>query len=332
MVNPDDIFADAAPRTARKAGGDDGVERDGNGRPRIIVDCDKCETTGKIPSEKVEGRLNKCPKCKGEGRLKRSYTRVTTFIDALEDKENLLPWKMRMVLKGVALDPGFLKDVETMDVTEDRDVLNRRAEAAAELAGASEKADHGTLLHELSEQVDKGETLPLDVDFDDFIDIEAYSEKTVPLVRIIHIEQLVVCDELGTAGTPDRVSSVRPDVTLSAPDGHVFTVDEEIITDLKTGRLDYGMLKMAMQLSIYSRSKRYDKETGERIDLGNVNQKWGIIMGLTPGSGELNLYWVDLELGWEAVQLAALVRDMRRRGRKALLPFAEEAVALSPAA
>ena len=319
-------FAKAAPRKAppkRVAGGDNEVERDGNGRPRILVGCDTCQGSGKIPSVKRPGKLNKCLKCAGEGSRKVAYTRVTTFIDVLENKETLMHWKARMVLIGAAMDTGFLKDVAAMDPddAEDRKALDRRAEAAAELAGASRKSEKGTELHALSEMADAHEELPCDITPEDWLDIRSYVTITHPLLKIVRTEKLVVNDEYKVAGTPDRVSSVLPGVTLTAPDGHVFGPDELIITDLKTGRTDYGQLKMAMQLAIYSRSDLYDKTSVERIDKGPVNQEWGIIMHTPAGQGVTTLHWANLSIGWRAVEVAQQV-EMRRLNSRALVPFA----------
>lgn len=318
-------FEKPKPRVAvREAGGDNEVERDGLGRPRILVECDRCASTGEVPSEKRPGKMNKCAGCKGAGRKKVSYTRVTTFIDVLEDKETLMTWKARKVLIGAALDTGFLKDITGMDDSQkdDRDTINRRAEAAAELAGASDKADKGTFLHALSELVDNGDQLPEDIAIEDWADIESYSLATTPLLNIVHMERLVVCDEYKCAGTPDRVSNFREGVKVIAPDGYEFTPDDLLITDLKTGRVDYGALKMSMQLSIYSRAKLYDRENGGRISLGNVNQDWGLIMHTPAGTGTTTLYWADLKMGWAAVELAYRVREARRTGKRALIKFA----------
>lgn len=321
-------FAPAKPRTAaprkRAAGGDDQVERDGNGRPRILTECEHCGGTGKIPSEKRPGNLNKCLKCAGEGKKKIAYTRVTTFIDVLEDKKNLEAWSNRMVLVGAAMDPGFLRGVLPFDPesTEQRDALNRQAAAAKELAGASDKADKGSFLHELSEMADRHEELPHDISPDDWLDIKSYVDVTHPLLKIAHMERLVVNDAIRAAGTPDRVSTVLETIELRAPDGYLFGPGELIITDLKTGRVDYGALKIAMQLAIYANSEHYDPETGERIPLGDVNQKWGIIMHTPAGKGTTTLYWADLELGWQAVQVAKEVRSLRNRGKRALSAFA----------
>lgn len=317
--------------SVRQAGGDNEVERDGNGRPRILVDCVACDGTGKIRSTKREGRLNKCLKCSGEGERKESFTRVTTFIDALEDKESLMTWEGRMVLLGVAMDTGFLRGVLEMDPEDkdDKDQLNRRAEAAKELAGANKKSEAGTRLHGYSEIVDTEgmDGLPLDIDPDEFLQTLGYADATQPIFSIHLMEQLVVNDEFRTAGTPDRVSVPRFD--LIAPDGEVIGPDQKLITDLKTGRIDYGALKMAMQLALYSRSKLYNKATGERTEIPSVNQNWGLIMHSPLGSTTTTLYWTDLRLGWEAVGVAKLVRDLRSRGRKALQIFSQQAPNLS---
>jgi hypothetical protein len=40
----------------------------------------------------------------------------------------------------------------------------------------------------------------------------------------------------------------------------------------------------------------------------------GIVIHLPYGTGECRLYWVDLKVGWEAVQLCRRVREQRRTG------------------
>lgn len=323
-----DPFAPAKTRSApaRKPGGDDSVERDGQGRPRIVLHCQLCSASGRLPSLKRPGKDVKCHRCKGEGHVTRSYTRTTTFIDVLGEKDALMAWKQRKVLQGVAVDPTLLDDVELYDdsTTEGRDWLNRRAERAKEVGGANDRADHGTLLHDLSEIADRHEELPTDVDPLDWLDIQSYVAVTHPLLRIVHMEKLRVHDDLQVAGTPDRVSSPLPGVELEAPDGTLFYHDDLLITDLKTGRVDIpdNRLKFAMQLAIYSRSPLYVAGSPVRMPLEfNLSQRWGIVMHTAVGSGRTDLYWVDLELGWQAVLVAYEVRMKRRVARNALIPF-----------
>lgn len=299
----------------RDAGGDNEVPRADDGRPRIRTNCAECETTGRVPSAKRPGNTVQCPKCKGAGTRDLLYSRTTTYIDVMEDKSNLIAWGKRMVLAGVAMDPTLLDGVLDLDpeVKADKSALIKRAESAATVAGASVKAEKGTYLHGLSELVDRGEELPRETSFADVIDMDAYKRAT-SMMKIVNMERMVVHDELKIAGTPDRTSlfsGIGPEDKL---------VNDHYITDLKTGSIEYGTLKMAMQLAVYAHSKLYDHKTHERTDM-KVNQDWGIIMHLPAGSGVCTLYWVDLRLGWEAVNVATLIRSLRNRGRKAFTDF-----------
>lgn len=377
LSKPSDVVA-----PVRDAGGDNEVPREKGGRPRIIIECPKCEGTGKVPSEKVAGRMNKCgggcgPK-KGDdatatlkpGQKLKGYTRTTTFIDVIEDKSNLEAWQMRMVLVGASIDRGLLNEVPDLhekfkaleaevirlhgdhreaaelrrgeievEAKSIKDELNRRAQIAKALSGSEDKADKGTHLHGLSELTDQGIELPHGISFGDVIDMDAYRRATT-IMRIVHMEKLVVHDEFQIGGTPDRVSELNVEAFqalfpemweehggLVAPDGSIILPGDLLITDLKTGTVEYGGLKMAMQLSIYSRSKLYDHLTGERTSLGPIRQDWGLIMHLPAGKGECTLYWADLNLGWEAVEVARSVRSLRSRSKSALKVLVHEAAA-----
>lgn len=324
-------MTDASPFTkpGRKPGGDSGVERDGLQRPLIWLDCQKCEGSGKVPSTKLKNRLNKCQTCKGEGRRKQPFTRVTTWIDALEDKSSLSAWKSRLVLIGSALDPSLLDEVvhraavlEDPDPEEARKAktwFKNRVEKVLDKAGANLKSETGTRLHELSEIVDGGKELPDESSFEDVIDMAAY-KRFIESFDLVAVETLVVNDEIQAAGTPDRIGAWKGE-PLTAPDGSTVDESQPLILDLKTGNLQYGVLKIAMQLAVYARASNYDPATGERSSLGDINQKWGMALSLQPGTGILLPYWVDLTLGWKAVQLAGAVRAMRTAGRKALEPI-----------
>lgn len=322
------MASDVTAISDRQAGGDNLVPRDHKDRPLILMSCYKCEGTGRLPSEKKPPPATiQCGRCRGKGSKLEAHTRVTTFIDVLEDKSNLMAWKGRMTLIGTAIDRKFLDGVTDLDPENskaDKDLLNRLAESAQAVAGANVKSEKGTHLHGLSELVDQGIELPDGISFGDVIDMDAYKRATVGF-SIRHMERLVVNSEYKVAGTPDRVSTWAGETELVAPDGDVIDRDELLITDLKTGSVEYGGLKMAMQLAIYANSELYDHEAERpeesRTPLGNINRKWGVIMHLPAGEGDCTLYWADLTLGWEAVHVASQVRDLRRRGKRALTRF-----------
>jgi hypothetical protein len=272
-----------------------------------------------------------------------AHTRTTTYVDCLEDKTSLATWGKRMVLVGAAKHPNLLDGVLSLDPEDpgDKRELDAKAERLFELSGANGKRDKGTYLHKLSEYVDEGTPLPEGISQADFLDMGAYMMATVNM-KVLHSEQIVTVNELCTAGTPDRVSEYDG----LGPDGKFL--NDNLITDLKTGNVEYGGLKMAAQLAVYSRGLIYDHTVFPEVDtkdkkawaewkktewdaelaatayspLPNVNQDWGIIINLRPGSAVATLYWVDLRIGWEAAVMAKSIRALRSKSGKALIPFA----------
>lgn len=246
-----------------------------------------------------------------------SYTRVTTFIDCLDDKTGLDRWDKRNVLVGATRAPHIITETAEMklDPTDkaDKGKLDKAVAKLVAIAGAHEKADRGTWLHNLSQYVDRGEPLP-PCSPEDLADMAAYKAATVAL-DVVKIEKLVVLDEYKVAGTPDRLTYYDG----TTPDG---VMAGNVITDLKTGTTEYGALKMAMQLALYSRGLLYDWRTQERSPMPNVNQEWGLIIHLPAGTAQPELLWVDLTVGWAGVQLAREVRAMRNKNNKKLFkPF-----------
>ncbi|ATI18894.1 exonuclease [Streptomyces phage SqueakyClean] len=292
------------------------VPRDGWGRPLIVPE--------------------------GGGRPK-GHTRTTTFIDCIEDKSNLIDWGKRMVLVGAARRPDLVKKALGLDPSEssDKRSLDSLTEQLTESSGANDKSRKGTYLHDLSEYVDRGDPLPKEISGADLDDMAAYMMAT-SVLKVVAIEQFVVVPELGVGGTFDRLSYYDG----PGPDGK--PISGNFITDTKTGSIEYGKLKMASQLAVYSRGKLYDhkhfpvnaddkkafaawKKTEFTADqaaqayspLPPVNQDWGIIVHLPAGTGTCDLYWVDLNIGWALAQLALTVRKARST-KGAMKPFVRQ--------
>lgn len=281
----------------------------------------------------------------------KGYTRTTTFIDCIEDKSALIDWGKRMVLVGAAKRADLVGKARLLDPEnpDDKKRLNELAVQATDASGANSKREKGTHLHGLSELVDAGRPLPAGLSARDVEDMAAYLLETSPLT-VKAVEQFVVVDELGVAGTFDRMAEYDG----PGPDGE--PISGNFICDLKTGSVDYGGLKMAAQLACYSRGVKYDfarfpvdaqdkaavasfkKRVIDVHDaaaayspLPPVSQDWGIIIHLPAGKGECALYWVDLNLGWEAAELALRVRELRSKGRKAMKQFVMRGTGEGPA-
>lgn len=232
------------------------------------------------------------------------YRRCTSFIDVLDSRYNLELWKQRQVAAGLAQRPDLV--LKAASGHDDKDLLNKVCQEASEAAGSSVKSTTGTAVHKLTEQVDRGEKAVIPPDAQ--ADIDAYRATTQGL-GVELVEAFVVHDDLQVGGTFDRV---------------VTRGGRRYVADVKTGRIDYGASKIAMQLAIYARSQQYWPDTGIRVPL-DVDTSRGLIIHLPAGSGECTLHWADLDAGWDGVQIARQVWQWR--ARKGLL----EAPAPEPA-
>jgi hypothetical protein len=238
-----------------------------------------------------------------------AYTRVTTFAGSIEDMYSLGQWQQRMVALGLSKRPDLLLSVAAH--AEDKDELNRIAEAAKEAAAASAAATTGSALHKLAERYDRLQIGINDVPASHRADLQAYAATTAPFT-FDGIEEFVVLDDLRIAGTFDRIVNY---------DGQRY------VADIKTGSIEYGVTKMAVQLALYSRGQLYTPEGALRRPI-EVNQSAGIIIHLPAGQGRCELYWIDLRAGWDAVMLCGAVRAWRKRsGLLAAASFGTEVLA-----
>ena len=191
----------------------------------------------------------------------------------------------------------------------DKTQLDQITEQAVEAARAHAAATVGTALHAITQQIDTGQPVgPLPGEYE--ADIDAYTAATVHL-KMLHVEQFVVLDDLKIGGTPDRVVEY---------DGHHY------IADVKTGSIEYGAGAIAMQLAVYAHSRLYNPRTGERTPL-DVHQDKAVVIHLPAGTGTCTLHWVNITAGWEAVQHATWVRAWR--ARKNLIAPADTPAAIS---
>jgi len=156
----------------------------------------------------------------------KAVTRVTSFIDVLDDKTMLAKWGERMVLTGVRDDvavggalmsltpvpklsgrPTHDELVERNGLLDDeKKALNAIIADAKEAAGFKDAANLGTLLHKLTETVDGGGGLPADTSEVLADDVAAYQAalERYDLVPV-EAETFVVNDEVKAAGTFDRI-------------------------------------------------------------------------------------------------------------------------------
>lgn len=229
------------------------------------------------------------------------YMRVTTLAGTLEDTYNLSRWQQRMVAEGLSLREDLL--LAAAAHRGDRERINAVCEQAIEAAKGTAAATTGTALHALTDSYDRGELDLATIPGTHRADVEAFAHATREL-GVAGIEVFGVLDEYELAGTCDRIYE------YPKGSGRYF------IGDTKTGSVDWGAGKIAMQLAIYSRMTGYDLAThtraaARRPNLG-ISQDLGIVVHLPAGSGTAELLWVDLNRGWHSVKLAREVRAWRK--------------------
>jgi hypothetical protein len=234
-----------------------------------------------------------------------AYTRCTTFVDALDEKYQLSLWQQRMVAVGLSLRPDLLLHVSALapELTLPRDDVPKAAKAKAnelcsaamEAAQSSAAATTGTALHLMTQTLDRGGSLGI-IPPSAALDIEAYRRATSALTAL-HIEQPMVHDGFKIGGTPDRIVEL---------DGRNF------IADLKTGSIDFGAMKIAMQLATYAHSTLYDPAQGKRLKTPEIDKRRAIVIHLPAGKATCELLWVDIQRGWRAVHTADQVRRWRK--------------------
>lgn len=229
----------------------------------------------------------------------RGYTRVTTIAKAPDDEAALKQWANRMVVTGLINRSDLLAQASTK--LDDKNALNKICEEAITAGGGSSRANLGTALHSLTEQIDLGKKPPilpgLQADLDAYVSTLAkYGVHILPHF----IESVVINDDKEYAGTLDRIVEV---------DGRMY------IADLKTGTdLNYSWRAISIQLAAYADAQHiYDYKTGDRSNLPQIEKDRAIVFHLPAGEARCELHWVDLDIGRQGLELALNVRAWRKR-------------------
>lgn len=250
-----------------------------------------------IPRHKGDGRPRIFPEGGGKGEF---YTRTTTFIDCLDDKSSLTNWKLQTAMAGLQRKPELL---DKYDPEGSWTQKNNVVESILRAGGASEKADIGTALHEVTEAIDNGREPPM-VPPDLQADVDAYRRIREELNLTWSAAELFgVNDHYKVAGTMDRVGYI---------DGK-----GPVVMDVKTsGTLDYSFGKFTMQVALYAMFSLYDPVSYRRsplvFDGKPLDQDVGYILWLPQGKGHCEVVPVDLAAGRRYIELAASVREYRR--------------------
>lgn len=289
------------------------------------------EVPGVIPRDQYSR-----PILVGADGVERSYTRSSTFGEALEDTYGVNMWGRGMVVYGMgkredlrllaasipepcgASDDMHRCKPRCVDSKEGKKELRKIREQAWTASGADRKANLGTALHALTDQMDHGVLLAEQGPKWDPI-LARYAE-LMEGFEVIRSEVFTMCDRWETAGTFDFW--LRPKYWMTAPDGEVFGpgTTKTILGDKKTSASSkYFGAKFACQKRTYRDGSIVDLDTRQQVGWPDAEQPsgtWGLILHL-PSNVELlddaGWYWVDLTAAEELCELALAVRKVRKR-------------------
>jgi hypothetical protein len=250
-----------------------------------------------------------------KGKKPVGYSRATTIAKALDDTSNLAAWGKRMTALGLAVRPDLLAMVQTTDAA-DKKALDRLCESASEAGGATARRDLGTALHKMFEQscITPGYQPPATY----AADITAIHQT----LRKAGLQVVDECSELMVVIDKHQIAGMADLIVKRISDGELF------IADLKTGSsVQYGALGWAIQLSIYANADNIyiqgaavDGSEDLRAPMPLVNKQQAFIIHCEPESGSCDLYTLNIERGFQALECAIEVREWRK-ARQLLVPF-----------
>lgn len=283
-----------------------------------------------------------------DGSRRVSYGRPSGAGSVLDDKENLFPWQRGRVAIGASQDDRPLQKLRDFayrggdfDSPDGKDLAKLAGTELFKVGGGEDKADRGTILHDLTELIDLGAKVE---------DLGFIPEQYVPLLnayadamsaaadefdlRVVATELFGVNDHLRLAGTMDRV------LWFKAPGWESARL---IIGDGKSsGSLEYSMGKFAMQIHAYSGMSQYDpaaalaKVDDHGLGVGReplavdqdcepiqVDRSLGLVIWFRSGGNRVEIVPIPLEEAAVGFELAAGIKEWRNMWkRKAYQPKA----------
>jgi len=269
------------------------------------------------------------------------YTRASTLGGALEYQAGLHRWKAAVSIYGVVRSRTLAKRARALDGysrPDQKSELYEVYDKALAFAESDSAANHGISLHSLFQRIAEGESV------DDLVAAGAVDDEDVPALvafadalsrwDVLYCERRVVCDEAMAAGKYDLIVTARRPMPVTDKAGRVVDVilpGERIVVDNKTSSsADYFGEKFTVQLWIYAHGRDYNKETGERTEVG-ASKRWALILHIPSGTGldeqgkpnaeggVAEWHWVDLSIGEKLVRDARDVLEDRKLGGAAIV-------------
>lgn len=280
------------------------------------------EILGEAPKRKQTGQAGYLIKDPATGDFRRykngsvkGITRCTTFVEAAADSYGITQWQKRNVLMGASLRPDIVAKAHGMNQQEHYRELGDLLDALEEAAGANVASNLGTLIHDLTERIDRQEITIDDVPQAYQGHIQSYVDalRAKGLEIVPEMMERVICTSEygGVAGKFDRV--------LYHPRSRTYRIG-----DLKTGKdMKKGWGKIETQEWIYTSGfnqngiYEWDDDPSGADDAWtdpefHISEDFGVVMWLPvtgPAAGTCQILQTDLQRGARRAEVCARVRE-----------------------
>lgn len=240
-----------------------------------------------------------------------TMTRASTLSDKLSRGDGLMFWKTQHVALAVArASLGVQQSIAGMEYKDAG--LRKFIDAAWQQARFSEAADLGTAIGRWGDpdaprQYMSEELRP---------EVEARDEALKAHgMTILDTQVKIVNDWIMSAGSTDGLIQLPSPYVVTLPTGEYDLSGKVVIYDDKSGKDDHPV-EWAIQTAIYANGARYDEVTEERSPLHpDLDTRVALIIRPKIGTGTCKIKVIDLTIGWQAAQLAALVHSQGSKGQ-----------------
>jgi hypothetical protein len=236
------------------------------------------------------------------------YDRPSDIAGYLDSKENLSPYHQAQAVLGVVTERSAslvasfraLASEFADPWSEAKDEVKDYLRQARRLGGEDAKSNKGTSIHRYCHLRDIGQRAEFEIPaMEPWLD---EYERAMARYEVLEDERFVVCDELRSAGSFDRL--VRDKET-----------GEVLIADIKSGAHDVNYaLKPTVQTALYAHSEFYDQATGKRegFDCSLTHALLIHVPFNGGGTPRCEVYRLDIIKGWELAKIAVQIPAARK--------------------
>lgn len=242
-----------------------------------------------------------------------SWMRTTNFIKKIADTYALETWEKQTLIAGLTMREDLYTEAcaavefanEWMELTpEAKAKVTDIAARAKEVAGGNTGARIGTAFHSFVERAKRGEDSRAPRKWAGKVDLYLDCLRRHYLTPVPHLlERRVVNLKYQLAGTFD--------------DGFGTVDGELVVGDTKSQKGFYSYCDPSMQLGVYANADAmWNDDTLTYEDMPAFSKSRALVVWLPVRQDVADVRWVDIEKGYQAVEIARLAYEWQKEGKR----------------